>query len=116
MKVGETNCSCAAGSEEIDGCAVVGERCGDVAGDGEIDSQFFFLAFWRFYVLAFRNCEALFQPTGVVDIPLDNISVIVERYVNTPQDVELALHGARDSMAIDRAYRGALGYYMEQIK
>jgi hypothetical protein len=26
------------------------------------------------------------------------------------------LQGARDSMAIDRAYRGALGYYMEQIK
>ena len=46
----------------------------------------------------------------------DNISEIFERHVKTPQDVELALQGARDSMAIDRAYRGALGYYMEQIK
>jgi len=46
----------------------------------------------------------------------DNISEILERYVKTPQDVELALQGARDAMAIDRAYRGALGYYMEQIK
>jgi hypothetical protein len=27
----------------------------------------------------------------------------------------LVLKGARESMAIDRAYRGALGYYMEQI-
>ena len=32
-----------------------------------------------------------------------------------PEDRDLVLHGARDSMAIDRAYRGALGYYMEQI-
>jgi hypothetical protein len=39
-----------------------------------------------------------------------------ERYVNTPEDRDLVLRGARDSMAIDRAYRGALGYYMEQIK
>jgi hypothetical protein len=46
----------------------------------------------------------------------DNISEIFSTYVKTPQDFELALQGARDSMAIDRAYRGALGYYMEQIK
>jgi hypothetical protein len=39
-----------------------------------------------------------------------------ERHVKTPEDCERALEGARDSMAIDRAYRGALGYYMEQIK
>jgi hypothetical protein len=45
----------------------------------------------------------------------DNISVMFERYVKTLEDRELVLQGARDSMAIDRAYRGALGYYMEQI-
>ena len=46
----------------------------------------------------------------------DNISVMFERYVKSPEDCALVLHGARDCMAIDRAYRGALGYYMEQIK
>jgi hypothetical protein len=46
----------------------------------------------------------------------DNISEMFERYVKSPGDCELVLHGARDCMAIDRAYRGALGYYMEQIK
>jgi Iron-containing redox enzyme len=46
----------------------------------------------------------------------DNISVMFERYVKTADDRQLVLQGARDSMAIDRAYRGALGYYMEQIK
>jgi len=46
----------------------------------------------------------------------DNISVMFERYVKSPEDCALVLQGARDCMAIDRAYRGALGYYMEQIK
>ena len=46
----------------------------------------------------------------------ENISEMFERYVKTPEDRDLVLKGARDSMAIDRAYRGALGYYMEQIK
>jgi hypothetical protein len=46
----------------------------------------------------------------------ENISEMFERYVKTPEDCERVLHGARESMAIDRAYRGALGYYMEQIK
>lgn len=46
----------------------------------------------------------------------ENISEMFERYVKTPEDCELVLKGARESMAIDRAYRGALGYYMEQIK
>jgi Iron-containing redox enzyme len=46
----------------------------------------------------------------------ENISEIFERYVKTPEDRDLALKGAEESMAIDRAYRGALGYYMEQIK
>jgi pyrroloquinoline quinone (PQQ) biosynthesis protein C len=45
----------------------------------------------------------------------DNISQIFERYVQTAQDCDLVLQGARDSMAIDRAYRGALGFYMAQI-
>jgi hypothetical protein len=46
----------------------------------------------------------------------ENISEIFEGYVKTPEDRDLALKGAQESMAIDRAYRGALGYYMEQIK
>jgi hypothetical protein len=46
----------------------------------------------------------------------ENISEIFERHVKTPEDRDLALKGAQESMAIDRAYRGALGYYMEQIK
>ena len=45
----------------------------------------------------------------------ENISEMFERYVKTAEDCELVLKGARESMAIDRAYRGALGYYMEQI-
>ncbi|HEU4341975.1 MAG TPA: iron-containing redox enzyme family protein [Candidatus Binatia bacterium] len=45
----------------------------------------------------------------------ENISEIFERYVKTTEDRDLALKGAHESMAIDRAYRGALGYYMEQI-
>jgi pyrroloquinoline quinone (PQQ) biosynthesis protein C len=46
----------------------------------------------------------------------ENISQIFERYIKTAEDRDLVLQGARDSMAIDRAYRGALGYYMEQIQ
>jgi hypothetical protein len=45
----------------------------------------------------------------------ENISEMFERYVKTSEDRDLVLKGAQDSMAIDRAYRGALGYYMEQI-
>jgi pyrroloquinoline quinone (PQQ) biosynthesis protein C len=45
----------------------------------------------------------------------ESISEMFERYVKTPEERDLVLQGARDSMAIDRAYRGALGYYMEQI-
>jgi hypothetical protein len=46
----------------------------------------------------------------------ENISETFERYVKTTEERDLVLQGARESMAIDRAYRGALGYYMEQIK
>jgi hypothetical protein len=45
----------------------------------------------------------------------ENISEVFARYVRTPQDCELVLQGARDSMAVDRAYRGALGFYMAQL-
>jgi hypothetical protein len=45
----------------------------------------------------------------------ENISEMFERYVKTTEDRDLVLQGARDSMAIDRAYRGALGFYMERI-
>ena len=46
----------------------------------------------------------------------ENISEMFERYVKTSEDCDLVLKGAQESMVIDRAYRGALGYYMEQIK
>jgi pyrroloquinoline quinone (PQQ) biosynthesis protein C len=46
----------------------------------------------------------------------ENISEVFERYVKTTEDRDLVLKGARECMAIDRAYRGALGYYMEQIQ
>jgi hypothetical protein len=44
------------------------------------------------------------------------MSAVFERYVKTTADRDFALKGAEESMAIDRAYRGALAYYMEQIK
>ena len=46
----------------------------------------------------------------------ENISEVFDRYVKTSEDRDLVLQGARDSMVIDRAYRGGLGYYMEQIQ
>ena len=45
----------------------------------------------------------------------ENISEMFEKHVKTPEDCERVLEGARESMAIDRAYRGALGFYMERI-
>ena len=45
----------------------------------------------------------------------ENISEMFDGYARTAEDRDLALQGARESMAIDRAYRGALGYYMAQI-
>ena len=45
----------------------------------------------------------------------ENISEMFEHYVKTGEDRDPGSKGAQDSMAIDRAYRGALGYYMEQI-
>jgi pyrroloquinoline quinone (PQQ) biosynthesis protein C len=45
----------------------------------------------------------------------ENISEVFERHVKTREDYDLALKGAQESMAIDRAYRGALGYYMAQM-
>jgi Iron-containing redox enzyme len=45
----------------------------------------------------------------------ENISEVFARYVRTPSDCELVLQGARDCMAVDRAYRGALGFYMAQL-
>jgi pyrroloquinoline quinone (PQQ) biosynthesis protein C len=45
----------------------------------------------------------------------DNIAEMFELYVKTPADRDLVLQGARDCMAIDRAYRGALSYYMAQM-
>ena len=45
----------------------------------------------------------------------ENISEMFEKYAKTPADCERVLEGARESMAIDRVYRGALGFYMERI-
>jgi hypothetical protein len=45
----------------------------------------------------------------------ENIYEMFERYVKTAEDRDLVMQGARASMAIDRAYRGALGFYMEKI-
>lgn len=45
----------------------------------------------------------------------DNISEMFEKYAKTPADCVRVLEGARESMGIDRAYRGALGFYMERI-
>jgi len=46
----------------------------------------------------------------------DNMSDVYERYVKTPEDCNLVLKGARESMTIDRAFRGAMAYYMERIE
>ncbi len=45
----------------------------------------------------------------------DMMEAVYNRYATTPEAHEAVLQGARDCMAIDRAYRGALGYLMEQI-
>jgi hypothetical protein len=45
----------------------------------------------------------------------ENISEVFERHVRTPEERDLVLKGAQESMAIDRAYRGALGHYMAQL-
>ncbi|MGE5817270.1 MAG: iron-containing redox enzyme family protein [Deltaproteobacteria bacterium] len=45
----------------------------------------------------------------------DEMSEMFDGYVKTPEERDLVLKGARESMAIDRAYRGGLAYYMEQI-
>jgi hypothetical protein len=46
----------------------------------------------------------------------DEMSEVFDRYVKTAEERDLVLKGAWDSMAIDRAYRGGLAYYMEQIQ
>jgi len=46
----------------------------------------------------------------------DDMAEMFERYIKTPEDRDLVLKGAQESMAIDRAYRGALAYYMNDIQ
>ena len=46
----------------------------------------------------------------------DTMSDVYERYVKTSEDRDLVLKGAHESMAIDRAFRGAMAYYMERIE
>ena len=45
----------------------------------------------------------------------DAMSTVYERYVKIAEDRDQVLKGAHESMAIDRAFRGAMAYYMEQI-
>lgn len=45
----------------------------------------------------------------------DMMEAVYNRYATTPEACEAVLRGARDCMAIDRAYRGSLGYLMDQI-
>jgi pyrroloquinoline quinone (PQQ) biosynthesis protein C len=46
----------------------------------------------------------------------DSMSEVYERYVKTAEDCDLVLRGAQESMTIDRAFRGAMAYYMERIE
>jgi hypothetical protein len=46
----------------------------------------------------------------------DSMSQVYERYVKTEEDCDLVLKGAQETMAIDRAFRGALAYYMERME
>ena len=46
----------------------------------------------------------------------DDMAGMFDPYVKTAEDRDLVLNGAHESMAIDRAYRGALAYYMNDIK
>lgn len=46
----------------------------------------------------------------------DMMEQVYLRHGTTPEAREAVLQGARESMAIDRAYRGTLGYLMEQIE
>ena len=43
------------------------------------------------------------------------IEDVFEKYVNSEESFSLALRGARDSLAIERGYRGALAAGMERI-
>ncbi len=45
----------------------------------------------------------------------DMMDGVYTRHATTPEACEAVLNGARECMAIDRAYRGSLGYLMEQI-
>ncbi len=45
----------------------------------------------------------------------DMMEAVYDRYATTPEAYVGVLQGARDCMAIDRAYRGALGYLLDQI-
>jgi len=49
-------------------------------------------------------------------VHFDDMAEMFDPYVKTTEDRDLVLKGAHESMAIDRAYRGALAYYMNDIK
>jgi hypothetical protein len=45
----------------------------------------------------------------------DMMETVYKRYATTPLAREAVLQGARESMAIDRAFRGSMAYLMERI-
>ena len=46
----------------------------------------------------------------------DMMDGVYDQYVKTEEDYQAVLRGARDCMAIDRAYRGGLAYHMSQLE
>lgn len=46
----------------------------------------------------------------------DDMAAMFDSYVKTAEDRDLVLKGAYESMVIDRAYRGALAHYMNDIQ
>jgi pyrroloquinoline quinone (PQQ) biosynthesis protein C len=45
----------------------------------------------------------------------DMMEAVLDRHAKTDEDARDVILGAKDSLAFDRAYRGALGVHLEQI-
>lgn len=46
----------------------------------------------------------------------DMMEDVLDRYVKSDEDTREVILGAKDSLAFDRAYRGALGVHLERIR
>jgi pyrroloquinoline quinone (PQQ) biosynthesis protein C len=66
--------------------------------------------------ISFKKMASLDLHVVADVIHSDDIDEVLGHYIRTEQDRDLALQGAEDSMAVDRAYRGALAYYMERVQ